>query len=390
MFAATPRLLTPQPPEAARQAARISALDGVRGLAIALVLFHQMTIFQQSPSLAGRLYEFLTGRGWIGVQLFFTLSGFLITSSLIALQDTRHRFRTFYVRRVLRIFPVYYATLAVTFLALPALGVVPASVAADAPDQVWLWTFLQNWVSPSGVASHTFAHFWSLAVEEQFYLIWPFVVFGRTPRSIMRWCVAIAIASLAARIALLQTGFTPDQVYTFSVCRMDALACGGWFAAWSSAQGSTGRSEGAARRHCAAGFALLGVGMLVSNFYARLTWNGQVWGYGFLAVGLAWLVLASTRRGAGDPLVWRLLSSRPLRALGTYSYAMYIFHLPIREFIMVPALHQLGLDRTSEFWVEGANMSAAFGLTLATGWLSYHLVEKHFLRLKQRLANPDT
>src|SRR5579862_7894518 len=149
------------------------ALDGLRGVAILSVMVEH---------LAPRL---LAGGGWVGVDLFFVLSGFLITGVLLDGKDDPHRGRTFYVRRALRIFPLYYAT-----LALITFGPLAKALALGLSAQTlgWYWIYGTNWQIALGMAhiGGPIAYFWSLAVEEQFYLIWPLIIWHTQPKTAKR------------------------------------------------------------------------------------------------------------------------------------------------------------------------------------------------------------
>ena len=169
--------------------------------------------------------------GWAGVDLFFVLSGFLITGILLDTKGAPRFFRTFYARRFLRIFPLYYGFLAIAFwvapLLDPSLGVVPLSA------QGWYWAYLSNvqlalagaWQKPVWIG-----HFWSLAIEEQFYLVWPFLVYATSAKNLVRVCIALIVAALLTRVALVATGHG-FATYVLTPCRTDALATGALIAA---------------------------------------------------------------------------------------------------------------------------------------------------------------
>lgn len=123
---------------------RMPMLDGLRGVAIALVLAHNFSTDALPPTLAGKVIGASLSVGWIGVQLFFVLSGFLITRILLQTQAAPNYYRAFFGRRVLRIFPLYYGTLLVAFVVLPLLDVVSPALAHDQGKQVWLWLYLSN------------------------------------------------------------------------------------------------------------------------------------------------------------------------------------------------------------------------------------------------------
>src|SRR5206468_651405 len=153
----------------------------LRGLAILLVIaFHTLRVTGKE-GLIGRFGAAIQDSGWIGVDLFFVLSGFLITGILLDSLGKPGYFRNFFARRTLRIFPLYYAVLTVSLFLVPALiGLqrLPELYHRLLENQLWLWTYAANYLQATG--RHTlpgFGHFWSLAIEEQFYLLWPFVVY---------------------------------------------------------------------------------------------------------------------------------------------------------------------------------------------------------------------
>ena len=160
-------------PQPARQAnaSHIPGLDGLRGVAILLVLVHMLNVLEIEHGMPAWVFGRISQIGWTGVQLFFVLSGFLITGILLDTQRSKNYFPAFYGRRTLRIFPLYFSVLTIAFVILPWLGSVPPAVAADRPHQIWLWTYLSNWAAIFDQGSKAFPHFWSLAVEEQFYLV---------------------------------------------------------------------------------------------------------------------------------------------------------------------------------------------------------------------------
>src|SRR5215831_14066355 len=144
------------------------ALDGLRGIAILLVICcHNLNFLPH--------FEF----GWVGVDLFFVLSGFMITDNLIKTKETKNFLQNFYIRRVLRIFPLLYGVLLLYFIFAPGLGSLRLQYDYYHSNQGFVWFHLQNWLAISHVRptdTVLLNHFWSLSVEEQFYLVWPFVV----------------------------------------------------------------------------------------------------------------------------------------------------------------------------------------------------------------------
>src|SRR5438046_1243127 len=331
---------SPAPAHPVSPPARLPTLDGLRAIAILLVVPHNLDLiatFDGAQLVVAALH-----RGWIGVQLFFVLSGFLITGILLDARDAPHYYRSFFVRRVLRIFPLYYATLLVLFVLLPAFGLLPASFKRDAMAELSLWGYFSDWYGAFHPGEASVSHFWSLAVEEQFYLLWPFVIHRRSAEWVMRLCFAIALAALALRVAMLLTG-TPG-VYTFLATRMDALALGAAAAAAFRVPSAASWALNHPRFLLGAGLFALFAGGLISRGYYTDGITLSV-GFTFLAVAFALLVaagVAADRLGAGGWL--GVLRWTFLRRVAKYSYAMYVLSVPLHFLVGKPVLSDLALD----------------------------------------------
>ena len=360
--------------ESAEIGRHIPGLDGLRALAILLVVPHNLDLLR--PPVPLILYPVVTlmHAGWIGVQLFFVLSGFLITGNLLDTRGSDNYFRAFFGRRALRILPLYYAVLLLAFVLVPA----------NRTNQLWLATFLINWVQPFGAGVHGFTHFWSLAVEEQFYLLWPLLVVLCRPAALAWACGAVEIIALGVRIGLEALHFPSDALYMFTICRMDALALG-------AAAASLMRIP-RAREWCARSTGQLALAAALTLAATTVVTRGlvldaastQTWGYSLLSLGFALIVLltALPHRGLTGRML-RALAWRPLRLIGRYSYGMYIFHLPLSVFIAFPLLQRLAPHITT-----GVGLAYVAVLTVVTfclAALSYELFESPFLRLKGRL-----
>jgi peptidoglycan/LPS O-acetylase OafA/YrhL len=359
----------------------ILTLDGVRGMAILMVLAHNLKVLTGPQTSAGHAIDFLDDLGWVGVQLFFVLSGFLITGILLDTRESDNYYRAFLGRRVLRIFPLYYGTLFVAFVVLPLV-----SSHHPPPDgQLWLWTYTSNWTAPFGHDNPEFPHFWSLAVEEQFYFLWPLVVRVLSHRRLLQVCIGIAVASLGFRLWMRLAGMGPQPVYMWTICRMDALALGAAVATVLRMPRLSELAQRRAREIALGGLALALAGFFFTRGDPRTTGRSQTIGYSILAIAFASLVftgvMVEARRSG---LVYRVLAWRPLRALGIYSYGMYVFHVPIHRAIGLPILRR---------WIPedepvGAKIGLAYFLvtgaaSLLAAMASYHLIEKRFLALKR-------
>src|SRR5437762_3573688 len=152
---------------------RLPQLDAIRGVAILMVIFHN-----QTPKYPSLHLQHIFANGWMGVDLFFVLSGFLITGILIDTKQSEGYFRNFYARRCLRIWPLYYALIVFMFVVVPVLRPSEAHTVFEKSSPWWGYPlFLQNFLIkiPTN-ATGPLAVTWSLAIEEQFYLVWPLIV----------------------------------------------------------------------------------------------------------------------------------------------------------------------------------------------------------------------
>jgi peptidoglycan/LPS O-acetylase OafA/YrhL len=379
------------PPVAAWSGERLPALDGIRGVAIIWVVLHNTTDLLP-PTLHGAWHAlaFLVHPGWIGVQLFFALSGFLITGGLLETQGATNYFRAFYARRALRILPLYYTVLILLLVVAPALNLDRAQLHANLKEQLSLWLFVVNWThaQPDG-----FAHFWSLAIEEQFYLLWPLIVHRLAARRLFEVCIYIAVIALVTRGIMVMGGANSWTVYTATTSRLDALALGGAGACLLRIPAA--RSLLASRFSAAnlSTLALFVLGSALTHGYNPDTIQCQVIGYSLLALCCAALVTttAAGSERAGQTLLERVLCWSPLRYWGKFSYAIYIFHQLIHKLLGEPWM----LSRFDGHPPAGAvcAYSLMIGLvSFAAAFLSYHALEKHFLALKPlfapRLAKP--
>jgi peptidoglycan/LPS O-acetylase OafA/YrhL len=359
-------------------------LDGLRGVAILLVLLHQLDHIE-GGGLAARVLGYTLDFGWTGVQLFFVLSGFLITGILLDGQSGPSPYRHFIVRRALRIFPLYYGALFAFTIVLPALGLIPASYREHA---VWYWLYVSNWTEPAWHGQ--LPHFWSLAVEEQFYLLWPLLVLNARPSTVLRACIGVALVAVAARIAMVLEGIPSDVIYMSSLSRMDALAAGGAVAAWMRLPARENRAGPPASRVWMLAAGVFVVGFLGSHFYPRTKALGEILGYSFLSASFALALLALVREDESKPggRGTRWLTSTPMRRLGLYSYGMYVFHKPLIDLVGKPILAAwngtAGLAPLPGLAFEALGIGATF----LAGMASYHLYERHFLAWREPKATP--
>ena len=374
-------LKTVTPPDARGSYVRRNpALDGIRGLAIIWVVIHNAADISM-PSATGvpRAFQLFAHLGWIGVQLFFALSGFLITLGLLRSRAAPHYFRDFYAKRALRILPLYYGVLFATLIVLPHIPF--KHLAIQTQGQSALWLFTTNWTQS---VPYGFVHFWSLAVEEQFYLLWPFIIWKGTPRHLLFACIWIAGGALLLRCVLLGAGADWWTLYSNTACRMDALALGAAGACLLSLPGLRHYLQHRRRETMIFALALFLAAIPLTHAYDRMLWRGETLGYTVLALCAAIFVTAV----ASDSAATRhnsVLAWLPLRSIGKYSYAMYVFHGLLNKLIGQPWL----VARYGDTPSTAAVFFYAVTLLLISYLLaygSYHLFEKHFLNLKRYLG----
>ena len=392
--------MEPGAPATAHLGQHVPALDGIRGVAILLVLLLHFSMETEYHSYAGWLYSRFAFAGWIGVDLFFVLSGFLITGILLDAKGDDHRrradphyFRNFFTRRVLRIFPLYYGSLAVLFLVLPLFK--PFQTPAlqwVTGQQKWLWLYGANILIFMKKAWCLWTEwfvlnaFWSLAIEEHFYLLWPLVVFFLPRKWLLRVCLASLPFCFALRFVLCyhSPSFLLSGVLT--PCRIDGL-CFGALMALAIREGSP---RAAALRRAAPYLAVAFFLPLVPVFAktngtgtSRLDFWMQVAGHSLLALSFGFLILTAAASPRRTPLV-RLLSFPFLRSCGKYSYGMYVLHTLAYpwyiRFFPVDLYWQMVGHQLVAVWIH---VAFSVGATFCLAWLSWHLYEKHFLKLKR-------
>ncbi|QNI36966.1 acyltransferase family protein [Edaphobacter albus] len=355
----------------------IQALDGVRGLAITLVLLVHLLWSSNRPtgSFFIDLLLKVKNAGWIGVDLFFALSGFLITGILFDSLTGKHYFRNFYMRRALRIFPLYYGVLFVLFLVFRPTW--------NTGRQLYVLLFyLQNtslWWHGSQVAAikDITGHLWSLAVEEQFYLVWPVIVFLVRDRRKLLWvALALAFTAPVTRMILLAHGANFEATYKLTICRSDALLAGGWLAL-----AIRGKHRESILRAAAPVFGLAVVACLIIAWKTgSFNWedNRLINGLGYSILALASTSLIAMALVPGSRTA-SIMNWSVLRWLGKYSYGIYIFHQMMG--VIYAAFLQTHIH--SRGGLHAAILICNLMLTFPLAWLSFRFYERRFLRLKR-------
>ncbi|MBI2732289.1 MAG: acyltransferase, partial [Aquabacterium sp.] len=281
---------------------------------------------------------------------------------------------------------------------LPMLDAQPEMYKAQAPYQIWLWVYLSNWTDAMGIGPESLPHFWSLAVEEQFYLVWPLLVFSlRTAPRVAVACVVVAIISLLCRMALFNADANHYVVYQWTICRMDALALGGLAAACWRVEAWRNWLAAHRTQLSWALLVFLGASFLWTHAFPRTSFRGATEGYTALAIGFAAWLYASANRdasmasaGGSGPVsapIWhRAMRLSGLQSVGKYSYGMYVVHKPLHDLFSVKLLSKFGVQTAGHIGNACLHVLVVMLVSYATAWLSYHLYEVHFLRLKRYFA----
>ena len=375
---------------------RIPVLDGLRGIAILLVMiFHFWHIgFTAGPALWERVYSNAANWGWAGVDLFFVLSGFLITGILYDSRQDEHYYRVFYARRTVRIFPLYYGFLVLFYIVTPfTLALLHRSQYSPVYDTVTAklcaWTYTLNWLiglKTMRAASVSVQHFWSLAIEEQFYLVWPFLVLTLSRRRLMGLCAGLIGFAFALRVALYHLQL-PDAAYTWTFARVDSLAIGALLALaarhpedWKTAGKWVARITLPALCGVVALLALLDLRpQFMSGQFVLQSLNYSLIGMFF---GGCLALAVGAQKGS---LAFRSLNSPFLKFFGKYSYCLYVAHQPLMILFVKVGIHT---DRLTG--VLGNKVLAvvvmnglAFAVSIAIALLSWNLYEKQWLKLKE-------
>jgi peptidoglycan/LPS O-acetylase OafA/YrhL len=351
------------------------ALDGLRGIGCLLVVTYHNFPF---------IHEYLFF-GWLAMDIFFVLSGFLITDILLNTFGEKNYLKNFYVRRLLRVFPLYYTSLVVFLLILPHINGLPVRLDYFVDNQVYFWTFTQNWLMIffPGQNQYALNHLWSMAVEEQFYLLWPLVVATvRKPKILFGMLAVLLLGVIVLRFWLWVNkieGLAYYNLYTFT--RIDGICVGCMVALLQKIN----------RNFLQRYMALIVFGFAAFNFIfylVNLQYNDS-FPYlalvGFSTFSMIFGLLVYDIVNVQTKIWDRIFNIEVLKFLGRISYGTYIFHWPLylilHPFLMKWA-KQFMLPVSAQFFTSISATILAYSL----GYLSYRYFELRFLKLKKHFA----
>lgn len=356
----TPAATTPVEP--IRSLRRMPSLDGVRTIAVVLTSLLHLT-----PALVPG--------GFVGVDMFFVLSGFLITSLLIGEYERHGRIALgrFYLRRARRLLPAVLLLGVVFTVTAVVIDHSTRNLVVTGVVDAGLASYTLNW---AGVVGHDVPwqvdHLWSLSVEEQFYLLWPLLLIlllPRVRRSTLLWITGLAALGSAVLQGMSFLAWHSVNIsYLASPLRAEGILLGCLLAQWYCWRRAEGALAGAARMRWLPAVALVGllVAALTLPLDGTVSYVGGMAAAGLLAAVLVWALIAKETLGRLDDPVTRLLRSRPMTAIGRRSYSIYLWQ-NFMAWALTPAL------AGTWAWIPG-NVVA----TLACAEISYRFVERRF------------
>lgn len=343
----------------------ILALDGLRGLAFLLVFCIHVFPYVQPFRL-----------GWIGVDLFFVLSGFLITGILTDSKGSAGYYRNFIVRRALRIFPLYYFFIFLVIFILPAVFPVVFNDPYYSGHQSWYWLYVSNWLAVGKAdAPHTFMlHLWSLSVEEQFYIFWPLVVMLFSTRKLLIVCGILALTAIIFRYTGPPLfGFTPPFQYINTIARMDSLLAGAVISILYRIRPSL--LVKFARPLLLGSFLIL-AGII--GYTRKLGFNDLTHTFTFFDLFFGSLLIYAI--SDSENIVRKVLQTRFFRFFGKYSYGLYVYHYPIYMILV----DKIAVRYTIHFPLDYLFWSIiCMGLSIIIALISFYCLEKPFLSFKR-------
>lgn len=384
-------MTVPEPEPAPRDAGRIRELDGLRALVLLVPIFHFSIEAARSWSPMAALPVYLVGiAGIVGLDVFFVLSGFLITGILLDSKGATGYFRSFYIRRAVRILPLYYGFLLLYLVAIPLVAPWGAAMQLGATAQLPYWAYFVNvpYALDGTLAAYT-GHLWSLSVEEQFYLAWPLAVFWLRAGALRRAVLGCLVLTVVIRYWAAAAWPETQAFYALTPARLDGLMLGALLAV---ARRDPGMWPPVSRRLRRAGPLALAVVVLSIVVFSR-----QAGGFEQPSALLATLFLTGSAYLAAAVVVGvlehrgglglRLVASWPARQVGIYSYGIYLLHNPLGHVMSQAGLwpRPLAGAGVGETVIYTVGMTALSVLVAAMSW---HLMEKPLLRLRPPAAEP--
>jgi peptidoglycan/LPS O-acetylase OafA/YrhL len=365
----------------------IPTLDGIRAYAVLMVcVFHffmvnESGLYETNKILGIALFK-TAELGQKGVELFFLLSGFLITNILMETKESPKYFTVFYIRRFLRIFPLYYFVLFISFIILPGLYTPDADAQTIIDKQVWLWTYTANlsgfWGEGGWDAGSNFpwfVHFWSLCVEEHFYLFWPLLIFLSSEKWLPKIMFMVILFSVFS-ILLNSFGYSSKFFGISSINYAGILSLGGLIAYHKM---DPERFENINK------FALkfilpAGILFLVSNFTPRRFQVHEILTLFSSVVFFSMLMIITLK---GHKLTDQLFNHRKLFFIGKISYGIYVYHGLLVPFLKTYFYDGFLSKVSNPIFSTIVYTIICTTLAIILAWISWEILESQLLKLKK-------
>jgi peptidoglycan/LPS O-acetylase OafA/YrhL len=348
------------------------ALAGLRGIAILMVICYHSFNF---------IYLFKIG--WTGVDLFFVLSGFLITDILLTTKEETNFLRNFYMRRILRIFPIYYISLIICFFILPKLRISNDDLNYFLNYQKWFWFYLQNWlfVFKDPLRNDFLSHFWTLALEEQFYLVWPWIILIiNKPQKLITILLSILLGLFFIRLLLWSIhikNVSYENLFFFT--RADGLCIGCIIACLQHSEFPSSKES----------YKVLLLAITISFVcmtFAKFFWQHNLpymatCIYTSIAIFFGIIVYMCLNK---NNFLYSFFNIRVLKFFGKISYSLYIIHWPVHK-LLTKSLN----SAVNEHLILPSFISAILTqgililISIVLSVISYYCIEIHFLKLKR-------
>ena len=356
----------------------IKPIDGLRALSIILVIFFHANLFEGRASDNLLVFNILNSFD-AGVSFFFLISGFLITGILVDTKNQEGFFKKFYARRFLRIFPLYYLILIGAFFIVPLFDHSRVAKWATV-DSTWYWLFLSNYyIAFKGQFQHGLVDLsWSLSIEEQFYLVWPFVVYYLKPKNILRASLLGITLSLVLRIYFRSTGASDLLIHLFTFSRLDGLCLGAILAL-----GYRGLIKLPELSKIPV---FIGVMPLLLHYFFLLNTSSAsiflrgTFSYTLVALFFAFFFMKVI---SGEK---SLFNNSLLITVGKYSYGIYLTHYPIASYLRPYFQNYFDKYYDIPLAIYGTQLIYVLIVligSLAISYAIFHFYEKHFLKLKK-------
>lgn len=353
-----------------------NSLEGIRGYAFLAVFFlHYNLLIKRPTSLMAYPAYLACNLGWFLVPIFFVLSGFLITRVLLNTKEREGYFKIFYLRRAVRILPLYY-------IVIVAIGIIAVAKHWSINPKHLLYLFyMQNFTQLELSSSIHINHFWSLAVEEQFYLLWPVAIwFLRSEKSVLNFCYTLIAACCLFRVAWPLWGLPMSYGYFITPARVDGIILGAVLAIHYKRATNWTSFVRAAK----VGIPILLLGMLAVTLIAGSTFPDSYVGIALCTpamnlLGMGFVILALT---PGN-VVARVCSGSKICKFGKLTYGLYVFHYLYCSYFLysvAPALARYMPRQIAHL----ASSGLALGLTTTLAFASYKLLEEPAMAMKER------